>query len=362
MVVAHDAFAAAEFFHAFEGRGRVHGNITAHTLLVSYSGEVKVAGYRPGFHPPAGIDACVTRDLKPLANILSELTFQKFPQELAVVVPRLLEDQVTPEESMAAVRAFLHEHQPSLDQRRRVAAWLADVFLGEREAEAREEARLLAVGAQLIGPRRRVAKRASWVGGAALLALVGGLSLMASRQATEPRAMANRAEPPATMVREPVVREPALAVARPMAEPSTPVVAASAPAVAPAPAVEPAPAAAASPATPSAPEPSLPSRTAVPSPKRGATGAAAGRLLREADAAFVAGKRIEAVNLALKAVRAGGGVRAHLALGEYYRSMLRYREAMEHYRAVVAIEPDNKLALAGVQLLEKKVKTCPPCR
>ena len=42
--------------------------------------------------------------------------------------------------------------------------------------------------------------------------------------------------------------------------------------------------------------------------------------------------------------------------------MLRYREAMEHYRAVVAIEPDNKLALAGVQLLEKKVKACPPCQ
>ena len=225
LVVAHDAFAAAEFFHAFEGRGRAHGNITARTLLVSYSGEVKVAGYRPGFHPPAGIDVYATRDLKPLANILSELTFQKFPQELAVVVPRLLEDWVTPEESVAAVRAFLHEHQPSLDQRRRVAAWLADVFLGEREAEAQEEARLLAAGVQLIGPRRRVAKRVSWVGGTALLALVGGLSLLAHRQAAEPRAMANRAEPPATMVRETVVREPPLVVDRPMAELSAPAVA-----------------------------------------------------------------------------------------------------------------------------------------
>jgi tetratricopeptide (TPR) repeat protein len=79
------------------------------------------------------------------------------------------------------------------------------------------------------------------------------------------------------------------------------------------------------------------------------------RLLHAADAAFGAGKRIEAVNLGIQALGAGGGIRAHLALGEYYRSLHRYQDALNHYRAVVEVEPENKLATAGVQLLEKKV-------
>jgi tetratricopeptide (TPR) repeat protein len=81
-------------------------------------------------------------------------------------------------------------------------------------------------------------------------------------------------------------------------------------------------------------------------------------LLRAADAAFGAGKRIEAVTLALQAVHAGGGARAHLALGEYYHSMHRYQDALNHYRAAVEIEPENKLALTGVKLIEKKISPC----
>jgi tetratricopeptide (TPR) repeat protein len=82
------------------------------------------------------------------------------------------------------------------------------------------------------------------------------------------------------------------------------------------------------------------------------------RLLHAADAAFGAGKRIEAINMGIQALGAGGGIRAHLALGEYYRSLHRYQEALNHYRAVVEVEPDNRLALAGVKLLEKKVSPC----
>jgi tetratricopeptide (TPR) repeat protein len=82
------------------------------------------------------------------------------------------------------------------------------------------------------------------------------------------------------------------------------------------------------------------------------------RLLRAADAAFGAGQRIEAVNMGIQALGAGGGIRAHLALGEYYRSLHRYQEALNHYRAVVEVEPDNGLAVAGVKLLEKKVSPC----
>jgi len=51
LVLAHDSFAAIEYFHEFERGSRVHGNLTERTLMVTYSGEVKVVGYRPGLHP-----------------------------------------------------------------------------------------------------------------------------------------------------------------------------------------------------------------------------------------------------------------------------------------------------------------------
>ena len=63
-------------------------------------------------------------------------------------------------------------------------------------------------------------------------------------------------------------------------------------------------------------------------------------------------------NAVLNGISAGGGIRAHLALGEYYRSLHCYQDALNHYRAVVEVEPENKLATAGVQLLEKKVSPC----
>ena len=38
--------------------------------------------------------------------------------------------------------------------------------------------------------------------------------------------------------------------------------------------------------------------------------------------------------------------------------MHRYREALNHYRAALESEPENKLALAGVSMLEKKLTPC----
>ena len=72
LVVAHDVFAATEAFRAFEGANRVHGNISPRTILVGYSGDVKVAGYRPGVHATAGVDVHVARDLKPVASMLCD--------------------------------------------------------------------------------------------------------------------------------------------------------------------------------------------------------------------------------------------------------------------------------------------------
>jgi hypothetical protein len=38
--------------------------------------------------------------------------------------------------------------------------------------------------------------------------------------------------------------------------------------------------------------------------------------------------------------------------------MHRYQEAMNHYRAAVEIEPDNRLAATGVRMLENKLSPC----
>jgi tetratricopeptide (TPR) repeat protein len=266
-----------------------------------------------------------------------------FPQELTKLVPRLLEDHVSPLESLAAARAFLHDHVPSADQRRKVAQWLEALFPDHPcDRVAQEEERLLAAGKQMLSPARPGSKRISVFGGTtALLALVGvGALLVAHRGPGQALSEAKQAEPtPKTM------RPPPVAQAAP--EPTAPALAAPAPA----PPADPATGTTSDPKPPSAPQDNRP-------PRLRSEESPAERLLHAADAAFGAGKRVESVNLGIQALNAGGGLRAHLALGEYYRSLHRYQDALNHYRAVVEVEPENKLAVAGVKLLEKKLSPC----
>lgn len=150
VVVAHDVLSAMAFFHDFEGASRVHGNISPRTILIGYSGEVKVAGYRPGFHPRTELDTHVAKDFIPLVSILCDLPFQRFPQKLTQIVPRLLEDKILPVEALAAVKGFLGGHAPSANDRQKVASWLEEIFSGERASEAQEEERLVSEGIKLI--------------------------------------------------------------------------------------------------------------------------------------------------------------------------------------------------------------------
>jgi tetratricopeptide (TPR) repeat protein len=365
LVVAHDAFAAAESFYAFEGEGRVHGNISPRTILVGYSGEVKVAGYRPGRYLPASLDAYARTDLKALANLLCELNFEMFPKELANLVPRLLEDNVSSVEAVAAVRAFLHDHPPSTRQRGRVADWLEDLLPGQRQQAEQKASRLLAAALPMLAPSsaRMSARRASLLGGttALLLLLGGGGFYLAHRRpgAAHPEAAALEPAIPAQSGPAPAV---APSVPPPVNCPPKPPMAELATAV---PMLPTLPALASS--TPMAASPSGKGSAVRPRTSGTPDGMAskpereessADRLLRAADEAFDAGKRIEAIGLGTQAVAAGGGVRAQLALAEYYRSMYRYQEALNHYRAAVEIEPDNKLALTGVKMLEKNLSPC----
>jgi hypothetical protein len=351
LVVAHDAFAAAEDFHLFEGAGRVHGNISQRTILVSYSGRAKVAGYRPGSHATVGPDMHLARDLKPLAALLCDLPFQMFPKELTQFVPRLLEDNISPVEAIAATRAFLHEHVPSAEHRKKVADWLEDLFPDHQcDRETQEEARLLATGRQLLAPSalRSVSRPLSVFGGTtALLALVGaGVLLVAHRGPGQAFSKARHVETTPA-----VVLVPELPIAQPTPEPPAPT-----PAPTPKATIldDQAGTVTASLDAPK-PQPSMPGNR--PTRPR-SEAASAEHLLHEADAAFGVGKRIEAVNMGIQALNAGGGLRAHLALGEYYRSLHRYQDALNHYRAAAEVEPENKLAVAGVNLLEKKLSPC----
>jgi serine/threonine-protein kinase len=75
--------------------------------------------------------------------------------------------------------------------------------------------------------------------------------------------------------------------------------------------------------------------------------------LRDAERAFEAGNTIEAIQLATDALGKGGGVSAHLALGKYYMRMRLNGEALKHYKAVLAADPENDVASTAVGKLER---------
>jgi serine/threonine-protein kinase len=154
VVLAHDIFSAIAYFYEFENASRVHGNVSPRTIILGYSGEAKLAGYRPGFHERAEAAVQVAKDLKPFAEILCELPFRSFPTELAHVVPRLLENAISPAESLTVAMEFVRGYEPSASDREEVSAWLDEVFPGEDGHETGEHEKLVKDGLKLIASAR----------------------------------------------------------------------------------------------------------------------------------------------------------------------------------------------------------------
>lgn len=391
LVVAHDVLAAMQYFHDFAGAGRVHGNLSTRTILLNYAGEAKIAGYRPGAHGRAAADVLFERDVRPLASILCDLPFEMFPLELTQFIPRLLEDHLSPVEALAASKAFLAGHAPSPDHRRKLAARLEALFPGERAKRASEVQRLVFAGKALLA-RSQAEQHARPI---PAVVLEGGTT-----QSRMPPA-ARRSRPKVLVVGIAVLLAVASSAALVMANRlghrfarlhtralvSKDAVARVSPSVVPTPEASlPAP----SGPEPSAPPPTLLARISATVPAAVTAGGAVARtpethrrvaklqgnkpshessgdpsddpsvnrLLHAAETAFEAGHRVEAIELGRQASKAGGGLRADLALGKYYQNMHLYREAMEHYRAALAMDPDNGVAATGIRLLEKRM---PPC-
>jgi hypothetical protein len=385
VVVAYDAFKAIGHFHDFEDANRVHGNISLRTLLVGYSGEVKVAGFRPGFHSCAEMSELVNRDLKPLANILYEMEFQKFPKALVRLVPCLLEDTTAPAEASAFARAYVQTHVPSKADRQKVADWLAEVFPGECDKEARENGTLYASGIEMIGlgvTEVRGAKSTPFAGVESggddkvgvqreepstefhrtrfkVLAIAAIVSLILGTATWLLSHRSGRAVPEAKMG----IPTAQTVQADLLPEAGSPIVDASFDATLDT--SEPIDSASVVPA-------------AIPDDQRPPDAAPDGRpgkrkngkrtlpdpatveqLIQSADAAFDRGNRIEAVKFGTQALNAGGGVRAHLALAGYYQSMRLYREALRHYRAAIRMDPGNRLAAKGIEMVEKHIPPRP---
>ena len=363
VVLAHDVFAAIQYFYTFDIAGRVHGNITPRTLMVGFTGQVKLVGFRPGQHGRAESGPHTASDVTAVAELLGELQFERFPREMVQLLPRLLEEQLSPLEAMAAAQAFVRANPPSPEVRGKVAAWLEEVFPAAREQQARETERLLSEGIKLMAeysptdrkqtppppavdaPAERRRRGLLPIGVLVLALLVGGWyflrsNLLGLSETDEPpvgslmsdslpSSASGRPEEPAALLALDASQEAGTLDAE-ATDMGAPDVVASDQMEA---------------------SPVRKPRSA----KLRSTGATSVRLLRSADSAFDAGNRIQAVRLATQALEAGGGARAHLALARYFRSMLRYREAIEHYRSALDMDPGNKIAARGVEVLEAQM-------
>jgi hypothetical protein len=302
-----------------------------------------------------------------------------FPQALVKLVPRLLEESISPAEALAATRGFWRGHVPSADDRQTVAAWLEEIFPGEREKDAEEAKRLLAAGIELIAPlsfqqrprnepqeneletapfrSHATASRRSWVkvagiGVVASLVLAGGAALLLTHRrgpallAAKPDSLAAQSPPDAQPVAEPPASDlrPDVALPAPDAQPI------------PAPLAPDHAIAVVAPINHTRP-------TNGPAHRRPAKGKpqqpSAEQLLRAADAAFDSGNHIQAIKLGTRALNAGGGVGAHLALANYYRNISRHREALQHYRAAIKLDPGNAVAATGIKVVERQLRSSP---
>lgn len=415
VILAHDAFAAIEYFHDFERGSRVHGNITARTLMIDYAGAVKLVGYRPGMHPRAESDAQVGTDVMAVAELLGDLQFKMFPHELVQTLPRLLDEKLSGLEAMATAKAFVRGHVPSTGDRTIVARWLEEVFPGERERDAQDHARLVSAGLKLIGEQRGKPQRTE--SSEALVRKIAehvvpvtqpaaSVSSQVERPADEAPAAAALGQHQAVVVpraasSSATMRLEGASSTRPWgprlavlglailvvlgggwfllhSEPSgdtgpepLPMVSAAklVPAVLDA-ALVPPPVDSGTEAGQSSeagttdtaapdPEAALEAAEAAAAAEEAAAAVgrrhekpAVARFLRAANAAFDRGERRKAVKLASRALAAGGGLRTHLTLARYLRSEHRYRDALAHYRAARKLDPDNEIAATGVKVLE----------
>ena len=91
--------------------------------------------------------------------------------------------------------------------------------------------------------------------------------------------------------------------------------------------------------------------------KRKAEDSSADQLLQAAEAAFEGGDRKEAIRIGTQALKGGGGARAHLTLARYYQSMRFFREALDHYKAALKIDPGNAFAAKSAEIVEKQISS-----
>jgi serine/threonine-protein kinase len=80
-----------------------------------------------------------------------------------------------------------------------------------------------------------------------------------------------------------------------------------------------------------------------------AGGAEVERLLGEGESLFQRGRFVPSLNMAEKAVRAGGGVRAYLLVGKIQLETEEFGRAVEAYTHVLQLDPGNPTALRGIE-------------
>ena len=74
-----------------------------------------------------------------------------------------------------------------------------------------------------------------------------------------------------------------------------------------------------------------------------------------AEIAFQEKNYTEAVQSAERAVDRGGGVKAHVLLGDAHFRLGQYKEAAQAYADALKLDPDNASAKTGLALAQKRM-------